>query len=58
MKVEQKLISTHDAAKILGVSFKWVHLRTKENRIPSVMMGGKKFIHVDTINKILVEGVE
>ena len=56
--MEQKLIGTKKAAKILGVSYLWLHKKTKEGMVPYVMMGGKRFIHVDTIEKILVEGVK
>lgn len=42
-----KLVSTSQAAKILGLSLQGVHYRIKNNKLNSVQKDGKTFVYVD-----------
>lgn len=42
-----KLVSTTQAAKILGLSLQGVHYRIKNNKLNSIQKDGKTFVYVD-----------
>ena len=43
----EKLVSTTEAAKILGLSLQGVHYRIKNNKIKSIQKDGKTFVYVE-----------
>lgn len=44
----EKLVSTTEAAKILGLSLQGVHYRIKNNKLKSTQKDGKTFVYVDS----------
>ncbi|MEA2049912.1 MAG: DNA-binding protein, partial [Campylobacterota bacterium] len=45
----KKLVSSSEAAKILGLSLQGVHYRIKKGRLESIKQDGKTFVYVDNI---------
>lgn len=43
----EKLVSTTEAAKILGLSLQGVHYRIKNNKLKSIQKDGKTFVYVE-----------
>lgn len=43
----KKLVSTSEAAKVLGLSLQGIHYRIKNNKLESIKKDGKTFVYID-----------
>lgn len=43
----ERLVTTSQAAQILGISLQGVHYRIKKNKLKSIKQGGKTFVYID-----------
>jgi hypothetical protein len=57
---KQLLFPLKEAAKILGVSFTFLDLRTRgwKGPIETVTMGNRRYIHKDTLQKLAKTGIK
>lgn len=56
-RIERVAYSPSELAEALGASRAWVYLRLDDGTIPSVKLGGKRFIRAAEVERILIEGV-
>jgi HAMP domain-containing protein len=47
----QKLVSTNEAASILGLSVQGIHYRIKTNKLESVKKNGKTYVYIEDTNQ-------
>ncbi len=56
--MEQQLFKMKEAAKILSVSFQWLDKKVRDGEVVCVMLGARRAISIEEINRIKVEGVK
>ena len=55
--MEQQLFTLKYAAKILGVSYSWLNIQAKNEKINVTHMGGQRMISINEIERIKKNGI-
>ena len=56
--MEQQLYKMKAAAKILGVSFRWLDQKVRADEVKAVQLGRDRAIAIEEIERIKKEGVK
>ena len=55
--MESKLLTIQEVAGKLRVSYTWLDRKARAESINIIWLGGKRFIHVDELDRIYLEGI-